>query len=143
MTGTTFTLPPIDTAVLAQLVGIPYVARGRTMTGCDCWGLMRLAAERLWGYSYPEYFYTHTELLHDAADLIAHETANDARWCEVRDPYPRGAIHIFRINGYKTHCGLHLDGRMFLHSLPGRNSCLETLDDINWQQRRTGTYVLR
>lgn len=134
--------PVSDPAVLARLVGVPYMARGRSLAGADCWGLCRLAALNLWGLSLPEYFYTRTELLHDAADLIAAETAEGGRWVSVEAPYPPGAIHIFRIRGNKTHCGIHLDGALFLHSLPGRNSCLESLDDINWRQRRTGTYVL-
>lgn len=134
-------LPAADAATLAQFVGVPYVARGRTLAGADCWGLVRLAARVLWGVELPEYFYAQDDLLlSDARGLIARETSSWT-WRQAVDPFPRCAVHIFRIRGAETHCGLHLGGVEFLHSLPGRNSCIESLNDSNWRQRRTGTYV--
>src|SRR5262245_26142877 len=111
-------LANVNPAVLASLVGVPYVARGRSSSGADCWGIVLLGALALWGLKYPDYFYTEHELLHDACDLIDVETREGARWHAAHTPWPGAAVHIFRVNGHKTHCGLHLDGQLFLHSLP-------------------------
>lgn len=127
---------------LIALVGIPYVEGGRDMRGADCWGVVLLAARRLWGLELPEYFYSPADVLAQARDLIERETAGP-RWREVPLPVGPGAVHVFRIKGHETHCGVHLGGSSFLHSLPGRNSCVEDLNDSNWRQRRTGTYVYR
>lgn len=130
--------------VLATLVGLPYAERGRTAAGVDCWGLVLLAARKLWDIELPEYFYTQAQLLEDACGLIDTET-HGPHWREVAAPFPGACVHIFRVLGRPTHCGIHLEqgSPLFLHSLPGRNSCIENLDDINWRQRRVGSYVLQ
>ena len=123
--------------IVAALVGVPYLACGRTFAGADCWGIVRLAALRLWDLALPEYFYSSEDILGHARDLIAQETSGP-RWRMVDEARTPGAVHIFRIRGAKTHCGLHLGGALFLHSLPGRNSCVETLED--WRARLVGSY---
>src|SRR5262245_45791778 len=105
-----------DPATLTALVGIPYLERGRTTRGADCWGIVLLAARELWGLQLPEYFYSELDLLAEASVLIDIETdETQAHWWEVDSPYPRGAVHVFRIHGKRTHCGLHLGGLDFLH----------------------------
>jgi len=125
---------------VAEFVGIPYVPRGRTHDGCDCWGLMLMAAHDLYGIELPEYFYEEAKILEHACECIGREIAGP-HWLPVDPPFRPGLVHIFRIKGYTTHCGLHLAGTYFLHSLPGRNSCVESLHDINWSQRRVGSYA--
>ena len=132
----------LDIDKLTRLVGVPYLEGGRSAQGADCWGIVLLGAHHLFGLELPEYFYTRDQLLDQAGDLIARETTGP-RWDAVDAPFPGGAVHIFLIRGAATHCGLHLRDSLFLHSLPGRNSCIESLDDMNWRQRRTGSYVLR
>ncbi len=124
---------------LVDLIGVPYRERGRDMTGLDCWGVCLLAARDLYGISLPEYFYTEQDILPHACEHIRRETGLP-HWQPVRAPYPQGAIHIFRIKGFETHCGIHLGGSDFLHSLAGRNSCVESLDSVLWSHCRTGTY---
>lgn len=135
----------MNTDIIARLplmyIGIPWVACGTTMAGADCWGLVRMAAHHLYGLEFPEYFYSAHELLSEAAQLIEHET-NTPRWKpQPNPPFEPGAVHIFRIAGLKTHCGLALEGGDFLHSLPGHASAIENVADIQWRQRRTGTFV--
>ena len=125
-----------------QLIGIPYVPRGRTHEGADCWGVCLLAARELLGLELPEYFYSEQEILLHACMHIGRETRGPHwRALSEGDSFQPGTIHIFRIRGMETHCGLDLGRGEFLHSLPGRNSCIERLSDINWRQRRTGSYV--
>lgn len=100
-----------------------------------------MAALHLYGLHYPHYFYRAVDLLDDAAALIEEHTHGPA-WqaLEGPGPFPPGVVHIFRIAGFKTHCGLSLGRGEFLHSLPGHNSAIECLTDLQWRQRRTGTY---
>jgi cell wall-associated NlpC family hydrolase len=134
---------------LRELVGIPYVPGGRSLQGADCWGLILIAGRHLFGIEYPEFFYSQAdgEFLPQAAALIDQETHGQPHWrtldiADKRSQAPRGAIHIFRVKGLETHCAIHLGmGGEFLHSLPGRMSCVESLHSINWVSRRTGTYV--
>ena len=122
-------------------IGIPWVARGVDFDGADCWGLIRLAAHHLYGLDFPAYFYSERDLLTEAAALIEHETRGP-HWNPIYEGQrlAPGMVHIFRIAGFKTHCGLCLGGNEFLHSLPGHESAIEDLTGIQWRQRRTGTY---
>lgn len=131
----------------APFIGIPYVARGRSLVGADCWGVVLLASRALFGRELPEFFYCDDALglLPEAEKLIAFETVR-ARWQPVQPragsaPFDAGVVHVFRIWGHPTHVGLHLGGADFLHSLPGRNACIESLRDGNWVQRRVGSFV--
>jgi cell wall-associated NlpC family hydrolase len=122
---------------LTHLVGVPYVACGREQDGADCWGIVRLAARELYGLDMPDYFYTEATILEHACAHIGREIRGP-HWLLVGTPYPLGAVHLFRIKGFVTHCGLNVGGGDFLHSLGGRNSCIERLAD--WRERCTGTY---
>ncbi len=126
---------------LVDFIGIPYRELGRTHEAADCWGLCLLAARELFGLELPEYFYTEAEILAHACEHIRRETALP-HWTALgqAEPYPLGAIHIFRIRGFETHCGIALGREDFLHSLAGRNSCIESLDSLLWSHCRTGTY---
>jgi cell wall-associated NlpC family hydrolase len=132
---------------VAPFIGIPYVARGRSRAGADCWGVVLLAARELFGVALPEFFYSDDALglLPEAEQLIEAETAR-SRWLPVAPrcgpvPFDGGVVHVFRIWGHPTHVGLHLGGHDFLHSLPGRNACVESLRDGNWVSRRLGSFV--
>ena len=126
---------------LSQFVGIPYAERGTEYAGADCWGVCVLYARDALGLDLPRYFYPDGELLTRAGALIARETG--ARyWLPVREPYLPGTVHILRIKGAATHCGIHIAGHLFLHSLPGRNSCIESLFEPEWLHRLAGSYRL-
>lgn len=122
---------------LRAYIGIPYKERGRDFSGADCWGICKMVASDLWYIDLPEYFYTEEQILQDAEALIKAERAH---WLKVEQDFKPGDVHIFRIKGHETHCGIHIAGHEFLHSLPGRDSCLESLMDINWMHRRTGSF---
>jgi cell wall-associated NlpC family hydrolase len=132
------TFRPMHTA---ELVGIPYLARGRSLQGADCWGVCLLAARHLFDIELPEYFYSAADMLDEACELIRRETRGPS-WTLLAEggPWPRGCIHVFRVKGYETHCGIHLGGGEFMHSMAGRNSCIESLFGADWRQRKTGSF---
>lgn len=127
-------------ALLISLVGIPYVPRGRTRAGADCWGVCLMGARELFGLELPEYFYSEVEILAHAQQHIHRETSGLPHWTPIEQAQP-GAVHIFRIKGFEVHCGLDIGGGDFLHSLEGRASCIERLRDGAWSHRRTGTFA--
>jgi len=38
-----------------DFIGLPYTDKGRDRTGCDCWGLVRLALAEVAGITLPDY----------------------------------------------------------------------------------------
>jgi cell wall-associated NlpC family hydrolase len=126
---------------VVELIGIPYLPLGRSMQGADCWGIVLLAGRHLFDIDYPEYFYSAADMLDEACEHIRRETQGP-HWTSLPEggPYPRGCVHIFRVKGFQTHCGIHLGGGDFLHSLAGRNSCVESLFGADWSHRKTGSF---
>jgi cell wall-associated NlpC family hydrolase len=62
-------------------------------------------------------------------------------WSKVsKDILQLGDIVTFRIMGHETHCGIMIDKYQFLHTLKGRQSCIEELSHINWVHRHTGSF---
>ena len=120
-------------------VGIPYVPRGRTRAGFDCWGICLAFALDELGLALPEYFYDEAHILEHAVEHIRRATEQAAHWTRVEE-VQRGDILIFRIMGFETHCGIALGNGDFLHSLEGRASCVESLSHSNWEHRCTGAY---
>lgn len=125
---------------LTPFVGVPYKPRGRSRAGYDCWGVCLAFAEEALDLKLPEYFYDEARILEHACEHIGREV-NLPRWQAVLAQHRRpGDILIFRIMGFETHCGIYIGAGQFLHSLAGRNSCVEMLSDANWAHRLTGAY---
>lgn len=123
---------------LTQWIGIPYLPKGELPFGLDCWTLCRTFAKRELNLDLPEFMYDPERLQDDAAIRIAEETGIlGRRWCRV-DRHRLGDIVLFRLRGLVSHCGVAIDETTMLHTLKGRQSCLESLD--NWQTRLAGIY---
>ena len=127
---------------LRDLIGIPYRPLGRTRDGADCWGLCLLAAHELYAVELPLYYYTEADILSHAYEHIRRETSGLPQWTAVGQAkhHQPGDIHIFRIKGFETHCGIDVGAGDFLHSLAGRDSCVESLRSLLWSHCLTGTY---
>jgi cell wall-associated NlpC family hydrolase len=124
---------------MLDLIGIPYEPRGRTKIGADCWGICLLVGKEL-GINFPDNFYSEVNFLQDAAKILDTERTKNS-WTPIELYYRPGDIALFRIKGFVTHCGIMVNSSGdFLHSLEGRNSCLENLDDSTWISRLSGVY---
>jgi hypothetical protein len=99
----------------------------------------RFASEQL-GKNYPEFMYDVPTILEDAQAQIENQKHFLGKvWNQVNAP-ELGDILIFRIFSRECHVGISLGGIDFLHTLKGRNSCIERLTDQDWNKRLTGVY---
>lgn len=123
---------------LVKYIGIPYSPRGRTMDSADCWGICLLFYKEMTGNSLPDYFYTEAEIQVAMERQIAIEAEDLSRWEAVEKGQEQvGDILLFNVSSHQVHCGIMVDPvkRDFLHSFPGRNSCIERLDSVVWSNR--------
>jgi cell wall-associated NlpC family hydrolase len=123
---------------LLNYIGIPYEERGEPPKSADCWTLIRHFAKNELGLSLPAYMYSASTILSDAAELLATKPLGD-EWESLQQPQ-EGAVLLFTLAGATTHCGLYLGGGDFLHTLAGRQSCVERLTDNSWNKRLAGIY---
>jgi cell wall-associated NlpC family hydrolase len=123
---------------IAAYIGLPYRERGVPPQAADCWTLIKHFMHKEFGVEMPRYFYNVETFVSDAENLLA--TAPLGEGWEKLDQPEVGAVLLFRISGRVTHCGLYLGDGDFLHTLEGRQSCVERLTDNNWNKRLAGIY---
>jgi cell wall-associated NlpC family hydrolase len=123
---------------LADFVGIPFEARGTPPASADCWSLARDYANGVLGLSWPTYMYDPTCYMADARRIItAHLIEPGACWEKVTTPR-HGDLLLFRLKGFPVHCAVYLDKGNMLHTLRGRNSTVEPLE--NWRENLVMIY---
>lgn len=123
------------TAWASKYIGLPFVDGGRTASGCDCWGLVRLVLAEQAGITLPG----HGDIAARDSRAIRDRVAADAAsgdWVEVaRDQVARldvvtmlGRIHNgASVVAGETHVGIALDARCLLHVEHGTDTVIVPL----------------
>jgi cell wall-associated NlpC family hydrolase len=118
---------------MRELIGIPYLNRGTSPAGVDCWGLVVLFHRMVMQSEVPRYDETYSDA-DNVGDAI---TAGWVDWEPVALGQERkGDVLAFRDprGAEVIHCGVVIAPGKFLHCLSGRNSCVESYDKGMWKQ---------
>lgn len=124
-----------------QFLGIPFKNRGRDKQGCDCWGLVMLVYESL-DKIIPDFKISCEEPL-NIHQAYRNSSSMEDVWRPLRIPrIPSVAVFSLDIkNPFAcNHLGVAISGRQFLHTMQGKNSCLEKFGHPFWKQRLVGFY---
>src|SRR5262245_42228055 len=120
-----------STDTVARFVGVPWVSGGRDpRDGCDCWGLILAAARECFGIELPDYVgYCDADDVHEVAALFE----NRAAWVSIREGDERpGDVVVLKLAGTPAHAGLVVAMGLMLHSMKGRDACLERYRSLAW-----------
>lgn len=130
-------MPPF----IQEFVGVPFMEKGRSRAGVDCWGLVRLFYEERLGIALPSYTenYATTRDHEEIGALVRREVLTDWREIPLVETYT-GDVLVLRVTGEPMHIGIVIAPPMFLHSIRGAASCLERWDGVLWQHRIVGAY---
>lgn len=124
-----------------QYLGIPFVPHGRTRTGCDCWGLVRLVYKDWFDIDLPLFggheFDVNNPLA--AAKLMAEGVALDI-WRDAIEP-TRGNILLFGGGPAPYHVGIWLTPELMLHTRHGIDASTERHNALIWGARRWGIFT--
>lgn len=118
---------------LGIFIGLPYVHRGRTYEGVDCFGLVQLFYRDVMHIEVPDYLEMYSDQFdkEECGNAIA---VGSGEWVEVED-LSFGSVITFNILGAVCHVGVHIGDGDFLHSFNGTDSCIESIRDISWNKR--------
>ncbi len=116
---------------------IPYLSKGRTMGGCDCWGLVKMVYESEFDTQLPSFDdkYSDSSNSNEATAALSYRDG----WTETNIPQ-EGDVIVFRLAGLESHVGLWLSPTEFLHSTEGVGVVVERLDSLKWKQRIAGVF---
>jgi len=99
-----------------KYVGIPFVSNGRTLAGCDCYGLVRLVLRDEYGIDLPELSDNYADALNvkETARLFAEQLPVLAGQ-KIPAPQER-AVVIITEHGVAAHIGIVAGGGYILHT---------------------------
>lgn len=136
---------------LDQYVGIPFRDKGRAQTcqeaherGVDCWGLVQLVEREQFRVSLPSYVeeYEHVKDSKTIDSIMCREIERQTlvwkEWRQVDHPQI-GDVVIFRIGEEKTHAGVAVNDKSFLH-IRGDHAMVQDFTSPEWKLRTIGHY---
>lgn len=124
---------------LSKLIGIPFADGGRDLSGCDCWGLVRLVFA-----AYDIEVQDYKIGCFDTAQINEQVDKARAEWVRIDRPQ-EPCLMVMRTNSdlplFCNHLGVYVgDGRM-IHTFQKRNSVIERINNGYWNRKVEGYYV--
>ncbi len=115
-----------------RALDVPFLEKGRSYDGWDCWGLVCVAYRDLYDIDLPELTgeYNSTRRREELQGLIA---ARKHEVWEVHDPHGPGDVAIVRMMGRACHVGIMLEGWNMLHVQDGVAAIVEPIDRPPWR----------
>lgn len=110
-----------------RYVGIPFTELGRSLEGCDCWGLACVIYREELGITLPEYLgYASTEEQGEIAELVADATSSPL-WVPVEGPALAFDIAGFRRGRFASHAGIVIRHGLMIHQTRGDCAKVEAI----------------
>jgi cell wall-associated NlpC family hydrolase len=106
----------------SSYIGVPFVPRGRTPAGVDCWGLVRLVYADQLGVELPSLADDYPDT-RDGAVLGPLLHSHLEAW-QPALPQPF-AVALFTAHGGRCHVGVMIDPARMLHTAPGKDACIQ------------------
>jgi len=121
---------------LAKYIGIPYRLPEESGDGIHCWELVAMIMKEVFNVEPPQVDYAGTAS--DASPVFFKELE---AWKKVEfDERKEGDMLLFNIMGQPIHCGILISDQHMLHTMFGRESCVEDILSTTWKRRLVGVY---
>jgi probable lipoprotein NlpC len=131
---------PALSLAYSKYVGVPYKDHGRDTRGWDCYGLYAHVLREAKGIVVPSYSFTYSSSEADNEVIRALSNALPT-WVRVEPgTEEEGDGIVFNLAGRPLHCGYIIEPGVMLHTLRGRETCIERYDTASWNRRIEGMY---
>lgn len=128
---------------VGDYIGLPFADRGRDRNGVDCWGLVRLVYQEVWGVAMPAYddgyIDTGRTCFSDIAVALTDHCMASTTWRRIdAGAEAVGDMALFQIMGLPVHVGLVVASTKMIHAETGTNVVLDRYDGLRWGGRLIG-----
>lgn len=114
-------------AWVRKYVGIPFVSGGRTMAGCDCWGLVRLILGNEYGYELPSLDTEYSDALDRSVTSPCFDKYVPLIAGHKTDAPEETAVALIRSGKLTTHVALYAGDGFIIHARRRCGSVCERL----------------
>ncbi len=118
-----------------QYVGIPYKPKGRSIEGCDCYGLVKLFLSNELGITIDDYDYSS---INEAGELIE-KGCGLSEWKPIQVPTFGDVVVLRQMKRY-SHVGVMVDDAHFIHCEEDIGTVKVAITDPRWSRRIGGYY---
>lgn len=129
-----------DDKWITAYIGLPFLEKGRTRAGLDCWGLIRLAYAEQAGVELPAWREGYADTAPGPGTAAHLARCADSFTPVAAGGERRGDILLFRTGRHLAHVGLCLGSGRMLHILDGIDSTVERYLAPRWRARLAGAY---
>jgi cell wall-associated NlpC family hydrolase len=126
-----------------KYIGIPFASNGRTLEGCDCYGLVRLVLQNEYGIYLPELSDDYENALNIAQTKELFDKNMPVLLAERIPVIEERALIVIRKEGHPCHVGISAGGGYLLHTNYKTGSVCQRLTHIDLCGRREGYYRVR
>lgn len=126
-----------------KYIGIPFVSGGRCLTGCDCYGLVRLVLNSEYKYDLPVLKNDYTNALDvEETNILFNQYVPVICGNQISEPCEM-AIGLLKMNGMLSHVGIYAGDGFILHTRNKTGSVCERLSSPFLAGRIEGWYDVR
>lgn len=130
------------TSFVVDAVAVPFEAKGRSVEGWDCWGLVVVAFREVWGLELPSYSESYSPADVKGTEALGQTIRSHMpEWEQIHVHEARAMdVVVFRLKGRPIHVGLCLGGGLVLHTEEKLGTVAERLDSALWKDRIEGVF---
>ena len=125
--------------MIEKFIGIPFVSKGRTFKGCDCYGLVKLYYKEVLNIELPETVITAEQPRRTFANYLSEISKN---WTSTVPQ--KNAVVAMAVNAQHpslvTHFAVMIDDKRFIDTRENRSSYLTSIDDEKIKNQIKGFY---
>ena len=125
--------------MINDFIGIPFVSKGRTFRGCDCYGLVKLYYKEVLNIELPETVITAEQPRRTFANYLNEISKN---WTLTTQQ--KNAVVAMAVNAEHpslvTHFAVMIDDKRFIDTRENMSSYLTSIDDERIKNQIKGFY---
>ena len=125
--------------MISKFIGIPFVSKGRSFNGCDCYGLVKLYYKEILNIDIPETIITAEQPRRTFANYLNEISKN---WTATTPA--KNVVVAMSVNAEHpslvTHFAVMIDDKRFIDTRENMSSYLTSIDDERIKNQIKGFY---
>ena len=125
--------------MISKFVGIPFISKGRSFNGCDCYGLVKLYYKEILNIDIPETIITAEQPRRTFANYLNEISKNWTATTPAKNVVVAMSVNAEHPN-LVTHFAVMIDDKRFIDTRENMSSYLTSIDDEKIKNQIKGFY---